>query len=160
MSIALALSVPESLPGRETVIATVFGTVLFTLLVQGLTIQPLLSKLDLLGDQPLQQRYLEAIAREAALNRVLEHLGDIDKHPGIDPEFYNYQVALVEGEISNLEIEIDRLKDEYPNLQTFISEQLREELLAIEADTYAELVRAGRLNRELPLFLGVDRRGH
>ena len=160
VSIALALSVPESLPGRETVIATVFGTVLFTLLVQGLTIQPLLSKLDLLGDQPLQQRYLEAIAREAALNRVLEHLGDIDKHPGIDPEFYNYQVALVEGEISNLEIEIDRLKDEYPNLQTFISEQLREELLAIEADTYAELVRAGRLNRELPLFLGIDRRGH
>ena len=98
----------------------------------------------------------EAIAREAALNRVLEHLGDIDKHPGIDPEFYNYQVALVEGEISNLEIEIDRLKDEYPNLQTFISEQLREELLAIEADTYAEFVRAGRLNQELSLFLGVE----
>jgi monovalent cation:H+ antiporter, CPA1 family len=32
-------------------------------------------------------------------------------------------------------------------------EQLREELLAIEADTYAELVRTGRLNQELAPLL-------
>ena len=47
VSVALALSVPQSLPGREVVIATVFGTVLFTLLVQGLTIGSVLKKLDL-----------------------------------------------------------------------------------------------------------------
>jgi monovalent cation:H+ antiporter, CPA1 family len=38
VSIALALSVPATLPRREEIIATVFGVVLFTLLVQGLTI--------------------------------------------------------------------------------------------------------------------------
>ena len=40
VSIALALSVPENTPGRDAIVATVFGTVLFTLLFQGLTIQP------------------------------------------------------------------------------------------------------------------------
>jgi len=34
-----------------------------------------------------------------------------------------------------------------------VVEQLREELLAIEATTYAELVRAGRLNQELAPLL-------
>lgn len=100
VSIALALSVPASLPGREVVIATVFGTVLFTLLVQGLTIQPVLKKLDLLDDQPMRQRYLEVIARQAALSRVLQHLGEIEQHPGVEPEFHHYQASLVKGELT------------------------------------------------------------
>lgn len=156
VSIALALSVPEDFAGREVVIATVFGTVLFTLLVQGLTIQPVLKRLNLLGDQPLRQRYLEFVARQAAFNRVLNHLESIKKHPSVELEFYEYQVSLVKGELNNLQSEIDQLQSDYPNLRTFIAEQLREELLAIEADTYAEFVRAGRLNQELSLFLGVE----
>ncbi len=56
VSIALALSVPTILLEREGIIATVFGVVLFTLLVQGLTTKPLLQKLNLLGDQPLRQQ--------------------------------------------------------------------------------------------------------
>lgn len=156
VSVALALSVPESLPGREVVIATVFGTVLFTLLVQGLTIGSVLKKLDLLGDGPMRQEYLEAIARQAALGRVLQRLDEIEQNPRVDPEFYRYQESLVKGELTRIEAEIDRLQNEYPNLRTFIVEQLRGELLAIEADTYAEFVRVGRLNQELSLFLGVE----
>ena len=57
------------------------------------------------------------------------------------------------GELTRLQEEIDQLKTEYPELLSFITDQLREELLAIEADTYAEFVRSGRLNQELPLFL-------
>ena len=52
-----------------------------------------------------------------------------------------------------MEEEIEQLQDEYPNLRDFTAEQLRGELLAIEADTYAEFVKAGRLNRELASFL-------
>jgi monovalent cation:H+ antiporter, CPA1 family len=152
VSIALALSVPTNLPGRETLIAIVFGAVLFTLLVQGLTIQPLLKRLQLLGDQPARQRYLEVVARQSALNRVLEHLSQV--------EFCRYQETLIRGELECLELEIDKLQDEYPNLQDFIMEQLRQELLLVEANTYAEFVRNGRLNRELSPFLQevIDKR--
>ena len=87
VSIALALSVPESFEGRELVIATVFGTVLFTLLVQGLTIQPVLQKLNLLQKQPMRQRYLEIIARQAALSRVLQRLIEIEQNPGFRLSF-------------------------------------------------------------------------
>jgi len=135
------------------VIATVFGTVLFTLLVQGLTIQPVLQRLNLLQKHPIRQRYLEITARQAALGRVLQRLTEIEQHPKIEIEFYNYQVALVKGELTRLEQEIVQLHGEYPNLITFITDRLSEELLAIEADTYAEFVRTGRLNQELSLFL-------
>ena len=160
VSIALALSVSVNLPDREGLIATVFGGVLFTLLIQGLTIQPLLKSLKLLGDQPARQRYLEVVARQSALNRVLKHLSQVEPRQGIDPEFCRYQETLIQGEIEYLELEIDRLQDEYPNLQDFIMEQLRQELLSVEADTYAEFVRSGRLTRELSPFLQevIDKR--
>lgn len=153
VSIALALSIPIILPEREKVIATVFGVVLFTLLVQGLTIQPLLKKLNLLGNQPRRQRYVEAVARQTALQRVLQYLETIETRPGINPEFYRYQTALVQGELTCLQTEIEQLLDEHPDLQDFIVSQVRSELQAIEAETYAEFVRAGQLNQELSPFL-------
>ena len=156
VSIALALSIPAILPEREEIIATVFGVVLFTLLVQGLSVKPLLEKLNLLGDQPLRQRYSEAIARLAALNRVLQYLNQVEERPGVEPEFYRYQETLVKGELNRLQQEIDQLQNEYPNLRNFTAEQLRRELLSIEADTYAEFVKAGRLNQELSPFLQED----
>jgi CPA1 family monovalent cation:H+ antiporter len=153
VSIALALSVPTILVEREQIIATVFGVVLFTLLFQGLTTKPLLQKLNLLSEQSIRERYLELVARSVALNRVLEHLKAQDQRPGIDLEFYRYQEALVKGAIEDLQEEIDKLQDEYPNIREFIAEQLKEELLAIEADTYAEFFRARRLSKELSPFL-------
>jgi len=113
----------------------------------------LLEWLNLLGNQPLQQQFSEAIARLTALNRVLQHLRQAEARPAVEPEFYRYQESLVKGEIARLEEEIDTLQDEYPNLRKFSSEQFKLELLAVEADTYAEFVQAGQLNRELVPFL-------
>ena len=161
VSIALALSVPSILSEREDLINTVFGVVLFTLLVQGLTTKPLLEKLQLLGEQPLRQQYLEFIARQTALKRVLEYLGKVEERPGLEPEFYRYQETLIKGELQRLEEQIDKLHNEYPNLRDFTAEQLRMELLSVEADTYAEFVRSGRLNQELaPLLEDVLEEGH
>ncbi|MCT7961662.1 sodium:proton antiporter [Laspinema sp. D1] len=153
VSIALALSVPMVLEAREEIIATVFGVVLFTLLVQGLTTKPLLKVLNLLGDQTVQQNYLEAIARRAALQRVLNHLKEEQDGPDIDWEFRRYQTALVEGQVKEIQNNINQMRTQEPELQDFAREQFKEELLAIEADTYAEFVRSGRLNRDLAPFL-------
>jgi len=106
-----------------------------------------------LGNQPMRQSYDEAIARQTALQRVLQHLETIEKRPGIDPEFYRYQTALVQGELTCLQIKIEQLLAEHPDLRTVVVDQVRSELQAIEAETYAEFVRAGQLNQELSPFL-------
>jgi CPA1 family monovalent cation:H+ antiporter len=59
LSIALVLSLPNALPGRELLFAMVFGTVTFSLLGQGLTLVPLLNRLPLGARQatPEERQY-------------------------------------------------------------------------------------------------------
>ena len=153
VSIAVALSVPAVLTGRQEIIDTVFGVVLFTLLVQGLSTKWLLGTLDLVGDQPLRQEYSELLARKVALGRVLNYLETDDLASEVDPEYYRYQQGLVRGELQSIEAKIDKLQKEHDNLRSLTMEQLNEQLLDIEADTYAEFIRAGKLNENLSPIL-------
>lgn len=163
VSIALALSVPVILPDRQDVIVTVFGVVLFTLLVQGLTTKFFLEKLDLIGDQPIRQEYSELLARRIALTRVLDYLStiNIDKSPDIDLEFYRYEKELVEGQLESIQEDVTKMQNKHPQLKTLTMNKLREQLLDIEADTYAELIRSGKLNNNLsPLLQEIIAKVH
>ncbi|HEY9767065.1 MAG TPA: cation:proton antiporter [Coleofasciculaceae cyanobacterium] len=149
VSIALALSVPEVLSSRQEIIDTVFGVVLFSLLVQGLSMKWLLSTLDLIGDQPLRQEYSELLARKVAMTRVLNYLNSNELAEDIDPEYYRYQKELVKGELKSIREKIATMQKKYERLRSLTMEQLKEQLLDIEADTYAEFIRAGKLNENL-----------
>lgn len=153
VSIALALSVPVILSDRQEVINTVFGVVLFTLLVQGLTTKFFLEKLNLIGDQPLRQAYSELLARRVALNRVIKYIEKISLEAEIDPEFARYEQELVKGQLKTLEEQIIKLQKSNPELITLNMEILRNQMLDIEADTYAEFIRAGRLDNALSPLL-------
>ena len=155
VSIALALSVPIVLSGRQEVIETVFGVVLFTLLVQGLTTKFFLQKLDLIGDQALKQEYSELLARRVALNNVLDFLKKIklERSPEIDPEFLAYEQKLITGQLRTVEEKITESQQQNPEFKTLSMEKLREMLLDIEADTYAELISKGVLNDNLSPIL-------
>ena len=49
-----------------------------------------------------------------------------------------------------------QLLKKFPQLQALDMEQLQEKMLDIEADTYAEFIRSGRLNENLsPLLQGA-----
>lgn len=55
LSIALALSLPEDFNGREEVLLLTFSVVLFSLVVQGLTLKPLIKKLGILDSKDSQE---------------------------------------------------------------------------------------------------------
>ncbi|MEB3211833.1 MAG: sodium:proton antiporter [Leptolyngbyaceae bacterium] len=145
VSVALALSVPDSFAQKELIIATVFGVMLFTLLVQGMTTKPLLQNLELMGMQPMKQQYMEAIARRVALNRVIDRLNIIAERKELEPSFFQYELTLVKGQLDSVQEEIEKLQNQHPQFQELIIESIREELLAIESDTYAEFIRTGKL---------------
>ncbi|MDB5059635.1 MAG: Na+/H+ antiporter [Chloroflexi bacterium] len=50
VSLAAVLSLPNNVPDHDTILVLTFGVVLFTLLVQGLTMQPLLRRQGLIGE--------------------------------------------------------------------------------------------------------------
>ena len=149
VSIALALSVPDVFPDREKIIAIVFGVVLFTLLVQGLTTKALLENLGLLSNQELRQQYQELIAQRVALNRVLKYLSEVSGDRKIEPEFSNHLASQLQEKLNSLQSEINQMYDRSPELRQMTIDKLEGDLQAIEADTYAEFVRSGQL-KELP----------
>ena len=51
LALALALSLPSTFPYREQILDLTFGVVIFAIVVQGLTIKPLLNLLKLPSDQ-------------------------------------------------------------------------------------------------------------
>jgi CPA1 family monovalent cation:H+ antiporter len=78
VSLAAALALPSAFPYRDLIVLTAFSVVLGTLVIQGLTLKPLLRALDLRDDDPVG-RELRA-ARERALRAGLASFAD-DKSP-------------------------------------------------------------------------------
>jgi CPA1 family monovalent cation:H+ antiporter len=92
LAIAIVLSIPESMPGRELLINLTLGVVLFTLIVNAWSIRPLMQRLRLdrmTGDERLElkqglssasaaaagllQSYQNAAVLSPALNKKLKH---------------------------------------------------------------------------------------
>ncbi len=76
VSLAAALALPPAFPYRDLIVLTAFAVVLGTLVIQGLTLKPLLRLLDLHDDDPVG-RELRA-AREHALRAALESVTHAD----------------------------------------------------------------------------------
>jgi CPA1 family monovalent cation:H+ antiporter len=86
ISLALAISLPASLgPAREEIQAMAFGVVLFTLLVQGLTMKPLINKMNLIQRSVAQEEYERRHARAVMAKASYERLQDM------------YQTGLISG---------------------------------------------------------------
>ncbi|MFL6624742.1 MAG: cation:proton antiporter [Sulfurifustis sp.] len=69
VSLAAALALPSTFPYRDLVVLTAFSVVLGTLVIQGLTLKPLLRVLDLHDDDPIGREV--SAARERALRTGL-----------------------------------------------------------------------------------------
>ena len=74
VSLAAALALPAGFPYRDLIVFTAFSVVIGTLVVQGLTLKPLLRKLDLHDDNPVGREV--SAARERALHAGLASLSD------------------------------------------------------------------------------------
>jgi CPA1 family monovalent cation:H+ antiporter len=78
VSLAAALALPPEFPYRDLIVLTAFSVVLGTLVIQGLTLGPLLRRLDLRDDDPIGHEVTAARAR--ALGAVLGVFAD-DQSP-------------------------------------------------------------------------------
>ena len=72
VSLAAALALPAAFPFRDLIVLTAFSVVLGTLVLQGLTLKPLLRALDLQDDDPVGREV--GAARERALARRAREL--------------------------------------------------------------------------------------
>jgi monovalent cation/hydrogen antiporter len=74
VTLAAAFALPENFPYRDLILLTAFAVVLGTLLIQGLTLKPLISALRLKDDNPVEHEV--GRARTAAYKAALDEIGD------------------------------------------------------------------------------------
>ncbi|TXM59571.1 MULTISPECIES: sodium:proton antiporter [Methylobacterium] len=96
LTIATALALPQEFPHRDLIVFAAFGTVLGTLVVQGLTLNPLLARLGLEDDDPVGRE--TGRARAEAYQAALDSLDAADDEPGIEALRAELRGALAEAE--------------------------------------------------------------
>lgn len=111
IALAIVLHLPEDFAHRETFVAVVTGAVLFTLLVQGLSIETLVRKLGL--DQPPAS---EALARVtgliAAKREALDRIPDLQAGGQFSPRIANLIAGRCQREMDELLERLTRICDE------------------------------------------------
>ena len=95
VSLATALALPLAFPYRDLIVLTAFCVVLGTLVIQGLTLKPLLRLLDLHDNDPVGREVRAARAR--ALEAALARLAD-DQSPIAMTIRKEFKVQLMTGE--------------------------------------------------------------
>jgi CPA1 family monovalent cation:H+ antiporter len=160
IGLALALSLPTSLPQRDLLEVMTFGVVLFTLLGQGPTLQPLLQRLR------LTVRSAPTVAREMRLGRLLaaqagqRRLEDLrhdgflagEVWAGLRDEYHQTREQLA--------TEMTELFAEHADLEREVLLQARREALRAERGALGDALRRGLIADEVyrELTSDVDRR--
>ncbi|MDP3277087.1 MAG: Na+/H+ antiporter [Deltaproteobacteria bacterium] len=123
LSMVLALALPVSLPHRELLITMTFGVVVISILLQGLTMGPLLRRLKVItkvsgSDLELRGRVLAARAAMQALDRM-QQSGAI-------------HVRGATALRDNLQVEFDKADEDLANALSQATDVQRRELLRVE----------------------------
>lgn len=154
LSMALALSLPFTLPGRENVITLIFSTVLVSLIGQGLTLPWLVKQLNLNRPSPATEKIetlqLTLIASKAA-QQELNSLFDSGSLPKslYEELFANYQarIATAERELRHLYNQRMVHEDEPLEPGGYL-DGLRRRLYLAEKGAINDAVRKGLLSSE------------
>lgn len=153
LSIVLALGLPRDLPHREQLVTMTVGVVLISILLQGLTMAPLLRRLGLTKN-PSGEREFE---RERAVLRVASHaMNEIERmlaRHSISERDAESLTTTYRARLQNSRARLDEMASTEPDLEmrrrylavrhllalekAVVTEDLREE--AIVPDTYEEL---------------------
>jgi CPA1 family monovalent cation:H+ antiporter len=113
VTLAAALALPidvngEAFPFRDLIVLTAFAVVLGTLVIQGLTLGPLLRTFRLRDDDPVEREF--AAARERALNAALATLDGLesDAARAVRQEFASH-LRQGRGETADMEADHERI---------------------------------------------------
>ncbi|MCY8780111.1 Na+/H+ antiporter [Bacillus spizizenii] len=117
LSIALVLSLPRDFPGREDILVFAFSVVLFSLVVQGLTIKPLLERLGVNQKEEGNQEYEELLAKGHRLETAIKEVQQVKHNLLIHEAVSSELTDQYKKEVSQLHQQTNKLFETYPELK-------------------------------------------
>jgi CPA1 family monovalent cation:H+ antiporter len=151
ISLALALTLGEFFDDRTTEVLQVmtFGVVLFTLLIQGTTISPLIRRLGLSqkSEHVVEQQEVQAtIYSKRAGRRALERL---NREGVLDPALFKSLDEIYEVELAEQRGELSQHFRDYPELETAMFLQARAEAINAERSAVLDAARRGLISSDI-----------
>jgi len=137
VSIALSLSLPHDFPHRATLLTLCFGVVAFSIVVQGLTMKPLLAWLKILGEG--DQGYETNKARQLALGAAKAELEQLRKLHAVSPAAFATLSAELEVQSTAVEEAMRQMQAGDPSV---VEEEVRLARLRLLAAERAALQRS------------------
>jgi CPA1 family monovalent cation:H+ antiporter len=157
LSMVLALSIPPSVPQRDFLVTLTYGVVALSILLQGLTISPLMSWLGI-GNR--HQRRADAERARADLSSARAAAEEIDhmrEVQGISPGARQELSREYEQRIEAAEAQLGKLGDEGAGVPGALS-RARRYLLLVEKDQVLDAFRMGAMSEEVRdrVLLDID----
>jgi CPA1 family monovalent cation:H+ antiporter len=154
--LALVLGLPERKFAGIDGVAMVFGVVLFSLVVQGLTYKPVLDKLGLTTKSDELNKYEELLARTLALRAASLELDSMKKTGEVVPALFDdlhddlvSELALAESSLEELARDADGVRERQVRLAA-------RRLAAAQKSTLSEAARAGRIGEGVARSMSKD----
>ena len=155
----LALSLPIDLPLRQLLMAMIFAVVIFTLLVQGLSVKMVLQKFGLIRGE-FQQSYETRKGEVFALGRVQLELEQMVGRGLLSQSNYELLAPRLQDRVQKLHMDLEEAAAKH---QSAVAEELhlaQERLLHAEKDGIKEAYLAGVISEKVmkKLLSRVDER--
>lgn len=136
VSIALALSLPLDFPHRATLLTLCFGVVAFSIVVQGLTMKPLLAALGILEHE--DGDYASFKAKQLALSAARAELDNLHRLHAISPATFDALSKDIDQRATTLKSGIEAIQQTTPKV---VLEELRQAKLRLLSAERAALQR-------------------
>lgn len=148
LSMVLALALPGDFPHRELLVTMTFGVVILSILIQGLSMGPLLRRLGLVGTHSSKRDYERERGLMRAKSSALSALEQLVRDGVVHAE----AVAQVRDEYTQALTDSEqRIKDMHLKAEELLTEEqhaAKRHLLAVEKDTILAAFREGTLSQE------------
>ena len=149
ISLALALSLPVSLGEQGTIIKSMaFGVVLFTLLVQGLTMKPFINRMGLIEKSPAQEEYESLSARSVMARSAHKQLESMYKDGMLSSHVWKVLSKPITTHADTLSDTAAKTMRAHPDVETKELESAIKAVLTSERATLRTLLRDGRISEE------------
>jgi CPA1 family monovalent cation:H+ antiporter len=149
IALALAISLPPAMgTERETVLVMSFGIVLFTLLGQGLSMDPLIKRLGLIERSEEQIEYERRHARALAARAGVEHLSRLHRDGLISSHTWEELNPILSERVQALTDAVQEVLQSDPELEREEFLTSRREMLRAQRSTLVGLRRTGVISDE------------
>ena len=156
ISVALALSLPVDIENRPQLLAMTFAVVLFTILVQAISISGLLSRLGLTQGARQPAGYERIQGQLLAIRSAISYVDRLYRDGALISAAYTTVKAELTAREENVSSQIDELLNDQPELREQIVSLARIEALRAERTALDELSREGILGEEALIELQAE----